>query len=241
MMTRTIGVAVVEDDVHLRRSFERVITAAEGCRLVGVCATMAEAVRRIPSLAPDVILMDVNLPDGSGVDCVAELSGRLPETQILMVTAYQDPDTAFRAITAGAHGYLVKPVTAQKLVEAIREIGDGGVPMSRAVARKVIAVFRSMNEPRGPQTQPGREAGPHAEDRPEAMPSESMLAPREQQVLEFLVEGYSYKEIAVQLGLSTGTVSTYVNRIYKKLHVSSRREVVAWSRGGGDPRKSGRS
>ena len=237
-MTRSIGVAVVEDDAHLRRSFERIITAAEGCRLVGVCATVAEALRRIPSLAPDVILMDVNLPDGSGVDCVAALSLRLPDTQILMVTAYQDPDTAFRAITAGAHGYLVKPVTSQKLVEAIREIREGGVPMSRAVARKVIAAFRAMSER---HERPVRRAGPGAAEGPDAIPAESMLAPREQQVLEYLVEGYAYKEIAVQLGLSTGTVSTYVNRIYKKLHVSSRREVMAWSRGGGDPKKSGRS
>jgi DNA-binding NarL/FixJ family response regulator len=237
MMTRTIGVAVVEDDAYLRRSFERVITAAEGCRLVGVCATVAEAVRRIPSLAPDVILMDVNLPDGSGVDCVAELSGRLPDTQILMVTAYQDPDTAFRAITAGAHGYLVKPVTAQKLVEAIREIREGGVPMSRAVARKVIAAFRRMNEK---TTLPTRQSAAATGHSPQQTTTDSMLAPREQQVLEFLVEGYSYKEIAGQLGLSTGTVSTYVNRIYKKLHVSSRREVVAWSKGGGDPKQPGR-
>lgn len=236
-MKRTIGVAVVEDDVLLRRSFERVITAAEGCRLMGVCATVAEALRRIPPLAPDVILMDVNLPDGNGVDCVAELSGRLPDTQILMVTAYQDPDTAFRAITAGAHGYLVKPVTAQKLVEAIREIREGGVPMSRAVARKVIAAFRQMNaESRRPTGQSAATAG----NPPEQTTSDSVLAPREQQVLEFLVEGYSYKEIAGQLGLSIGTVSTYVNRIYKKLHVSSRREVVAWSRGGGDPKQPGR-
>lgn len=237
-MTRSISVAVVEDDAHLRRSFERVITAAEGCRLVGVCGCVADALRRIPTLAPDVILMDVNLPDGSGVDCVAELSGRLPDTQILMVTAYQDPDTAFRAITAGAHGYLVKPVTAQKLIEAIREIREGGVPMSRAVARKVIAAFRRMNEKAG---LPARHSAAEAEHPPEQTTADSTLAPREQQVLEFLVEGYSYKEIAVQLGLSTGTVSTYVNRIYNKLHVSSRREVVAWSRGGGDPKKPGRS
>jgi DNA-binding NarL/FixJ family response regulator len=199
---------------------------------------VAEALRKIPALAPDVILMDVNLPDGNGVDCVAALSAQLPDTQILMVTAYQDPDTAFRAITAGAHGSLVNPVTAQKLVEAIREIREGGVPMSRAVARKVIAAFRRMNEK---TALPARHSAAAAGHSPEQTTTDSTLAPREQQVLEFLVEGYSYKEIAGQLGLSTGTVSTYVNRIYKKLHVSSRREVVAWSRGGGDPTKSARS
>jgi DNA-binding NarL/FixJ family response regulator len=226
-MSREITVAVVEDDADLRRSFERVLGKAEGCKLACLCRSVRDAVDRIPAARPDVVLMDIDLPDGSGVDCVARLSPQLPETQFLMVTAYQDPDTAFRAITAGAHGYLVKPVTAQKLVEAIREIREGGVPMSRAVARRVIAAFRSMSEkqaaePAAAQSDAAASATSSASD--------AMLAPRERQVLEYLVEGYSYKEIAVQLGLSIGTVSTYVNRIYTKLHVSSRREVVAWTK-----------
>jgi DNA-binding NarL/FixJ family response regulator len=224
-MSREITVAVVEDDADLRRSFERVLGKAEGCTLACLCRSVRDAVDRIPAAQPDVVLMDVDLPDGSGVDCVARLSPQLPQTQFLMVTAYQDPDTAFRAITAGAHGYLVKPVTAQKLVEAIREIREGGVPMSRAVARRVIAAFRSMSEK---QVSPTAAQGDAAA--PAAAASDAMLAPRERQVLEYLVEGYSYKEIAVQLGLSIGTVSTYVNRIYTKLHVSSRREVVAWTK-----------
>jgi DNA-binding NarL/FixJ family response regulator len=231
-MSRAITVAVVEDDADLRRSFERVLGKAEGCKLACLCRNVRDAVDRIPAAQPDVVLMDVDLPDGSGVDCVARLSPQLPQTQFLMVTAYQDPDTAFRAITAGAHGYLVKPVTAQKLVEAIREIREGGVPMSRAVARRVIAAFRSMSEKQAAEPAPAQSgAAPAAAD--------AMLAPRERQVLEYLVEGYSYKEIAVQLGLSIGTVSTYVNRIYTKLHVSSRREVVAWTKSG-EPRPESR-
>jgi DNA-binding NarL/FixJ family response regulator len=229
-MSREITVAVVEDDADLRRSFERVLGKAEGCKVACLCRSVRDAVDRIPAAQPDVVLMDVDLPDGSGVDCVARLSPQLPQTQFLMVTAYQDPDTAFRAITAGAHGYLVKPVTAQKLVEAIREIREGGVPMSRAVARRVIAAFRSMSE-----KQTAAPSAPGDAAAPAAAASDAMLAPRERQVLEYLVEGYSYKEIAVQLGLSIGTVSTYVNRIYTKLHVSSRREVVAWTKGG-EPR-----
>lgn len=234
-MSRAITVAVVEDDADLRRSFERVLGKAEGCRLVCLCKSVRDAVDRIPAALPDVVLMDVDLPDGSGVDCVARLSPQLPSTQFLMVTAYQDPVTAFQAITAGAHGYLVKPVPAQKLVEAIREIREGGVPMSRAVARRVIAAFRTMSE---------RQAAEPAAAQPDAAAAagtaaDAMLAPRERQVLEYLVEGYSYKEIAVQLGLSIGTVSTYVNRIYTKLHVSSRREVVAWTKGG-EPRPESR-
>jgi DNA-binding NarL/FixJ family response regulator len=230
-MSREITVAVVEDDADLRRSFERVLGKAEGCTLACLCRSVRDAVDRIPAARPDVVLMDVDLPDGSGVDCVARLSPQLPQTQFLMVTAYQDPDTAFRAITAGAHGYLVKPVTAQKLVEAIREIREGGVPMSRAVARRVIAAFRSMSERQA--TAPAAAQGDAAASA--TLAADAMLAPRERQVLEYLVEGYSYKEIAVQLGLSIGTVSTYVNRIYTKLHVSSRREVVAWTKSG-EPR-----
>jgi DNA-binding NarL/FixJ family response regulator len=231
-----ISVAVVEDDSRLRKTVERVLAAADGCRLVGVFANATDAIREIPALAPDVILMDVNLPDGSGVECVSVLAPLLPNTQILMVTAFQDPDTTFRAITAGAHGYLVKPVMPKRLVEAIREVRNGGVPMSRAIARKVIEAFRAMHEERSITPLRAKEAEP-----PVAPPdthtsrkaTEAILAPRERQVLELLVEGYSYKEAAARLGVSIGTVGTYVNRIYEKLHVSSRREIVAWSRGGG--------
>ena len=142
---RSISVVIVEDDPRLRKTLEQVLGEAEGCRCVGAFATVADAVQGIPSLEPDVILMDINLPDGTGVDCVASLAPQLPQTQILMLTAYQDPDTTFRAITAGARGYLVKPVKAARLVEAIREIREGGVPMSRTIARKVIEAFSRMN------------------------------------------------------------------------------------------------
>jgi DNA-binding NarL/FixJ family response regulator len=218
---RSISVAIVEDDQRLRTTLEQVLGEAEGCRLVGAFATVADAVQGIPWLAPDVILMDINLPDGTGVDCVAALAPQLPQTQILMLTAYQDPDTTFRAITAGARGYLVKPVKAARLVEAIREIREGGVPMSRTIARKVIEAFSRMNA--GSRAAAPAQPASTAED-------DVSLTPREQQVLELLVAGCSYKEAASQLGISTSTVGVYVARIYEKLHVSSRREIVAWSK-----------
>jgi DNA-binding NarL/FixJ family response regulator len=221
---RKINVALVEDDARLRKAVERGLANADSCRLVGMFATAADALRGIPPLAPDVILMDVNLPDRSGVECVAELAPQLPGTQILMLTVYQDPDTAFKAIAAGAHGYLVKPVMPKRLVEAIREVRDGGVPMSRAIARQVIEAFRVMRD--GPSNTATPAA---AADHPDAKPADP-LTPRERQVLELLVEGYSYKETALQLGISIGTVGTYVERIYEKLHVSCRREMVAWSK-----------
>jgi DNA-binding NarL/FixJ family response regulator len=226
---RKISVALVEDDARLRKAVERGLANADTCRLVGMYATAAEAILHIPSLAPDVILMDVNLPDKSGVECVAELAPQLPGTQILMLTVYQDPDTAFQAIAAGAHGYLVKPVMPKRLVEAIREVRDGGVPMSRAIARQVIEAFRELQEARVPEAhRSGAASRPVAV---ETSPAGDPLTPRERQVLELLVEGYSYKETASQLGISIGTVGTYVERIYEKLHVSCRREMVAWSKG----------
>lgn len=229
---RRIRVAVVEDDARLRRTVERVLGKAEACAVVGMCGTAKEAIEQIPALAPHVILMDVNLPDGSGVDCVAALSPLLPDAQILMLTAYQDPETIFQAILAGAHGYLVKPVMPQRLVDAVREIREGGVPMSRAIARKVIQALRETQS-RVPTEKVAVAEPAAAMEAPLSRPGDVKLAPREQQVLGLLVEGYSYKEAAVALGISVPTVGVYVNRIYEKLHISCRREMVAWAKRGG--------
>jgi len=220
----TIQVAVVEDDARLRRTFVDVLESSTAFRCVGAFATGAEAVAGIPALAPDVVIMDVNLPDTTGVECVKMLAPKLPGTQILMVTVYQDPDTTFQALAAGAHGYLVKPVLPERLLEAIREIRAGGVPMSRTIARKVIETFRSREA--------AEAAGTSAARSPAESPHEESLTSREQQVLELLVEGFSYKEIAQRLGISPSTVGTYVQRIYEKLHVSSRREIMARRRPG---------
>ena len=219
-----IQVAVVEDDARLRRTFIDVLESSIECRCVGAFRTGAEAVEGIPKLAPDVVIMDVNLPDTTGVECVKTLAPKLPGTQILMVTVFQDPDTTFQALAAGAHGYLVKPVLPERLLEAIREIRAGGVPMSRTIARKVMETFRSREAAEAAGTSTARS--------PLAFPEEESLTSREQQVLELLVEGFSYKEIAQRLGISTSTVGTYVQRIYEKLHVSSRREIMARRRPG---------
>jgi DNA-binding NarL/FixJ family response regulator len=231
-----IRVAVVEDDSRLRRTFTDILESADDCECVGVFASGERAMSRIPPLAPDVIIMDVNLPDSSGVECVAALAPQLPDTQILMVTVYQDPETTFNALAAGAHGYLVKPVMKEHLLAAIREVRSGGVPMSPTIARKVIQTFR-RREPAaavpGKTLSPGTAGAPHSTAAAAAADEES-LAPREQQVLELLVKGYSYKEVSKELGISTSTVGTYVQRIYEKLHVSSRREMMARSRRGAD-------
>jgi DNA-binding NarL/FixJ family response regulator len=217
----TIHVAAVEDDARLRRTLAEVIASAADCRCVGLFPNGRSAIAALPTLKPDVLLMDINLPDLSGVECVAQLSPQLPQTQILMLTVYQDTDTIFRALSAGAHGYLVKPVMPDRLLEAIREIRAGGVPMSRTIARQVIDFFRRplSAEPSGSTVE------------------EARLGAREHQVLEYLVAGLSYKEVASELGIKTPTVGTYVRRIYEKLHVRSRRGLIALykSPGGGKP------
>jgi len=214
-----IKVAIVEDDARIRKVVSEVLATAVDCQCVGAFADGTTAVAHLPALAPDVILMDINLPDLSGVECVARIAPQLPAAEIIMLTVYQDPETIFRALAAGAHGYLVKPVMPGKLLEAIREIRTGGVPMSPGIAREVIDFFRHVPAPG--VTEPATE--------------EPALGPREQQVLKFLVDGLIYKEIASELGISTNTVGTYVKRIYEKLHVCSRREIIARYKHGGAP------
>jgi DNA-binding NarL/FixJ family response regulator len=199
-----------------------VLASAKDCQCVGAFADGTSAVAQVPSLAPDVILMDISLPDLSGVECVVRISPQLPGAEIIMLTVYQDPETIFQALAAGAHGYLVKPVMPKKLLEAIREIRAGGVPMSPGIAREVIDFFR--REPAKPAS------GAAVED--------VGLGPREQQVLKSLVDGLSYKEIAGELGITSNTVGTYVQRIYEKLHVRSRREIIAYYRGDGSERRT---
>ena len=214
---QTINVAVVEDDARLRRAVTEALESSKDCHCVGVFPNGATAIAQLPALSPDVILMDINLPDIGGVECVAQIAPQLPRTEIIMLTVFQDPETIFKALSAGAHGYLVKPVMPRKLLQAIREIRDGGVPMSPGIAREVIDFFRRPPPPPAPNTT--------AED--------AGLGAREQQVLESLVKGLTYKEIASELDISIWTVATYVRRIYEKLHVRSRSEIIARVRGTG--------
>jgi DNA-binding NarL/FixJ family response regulator len=217
-----IKVAVVEDDARIRRVLGEVFASADDCELVGSFPNGVQAISNIPSLKPDVILMDINLPDFSGVECVIHLAPLLPDTKIIILTAYQDTETIFRALAAGAHGYLVKPALPGSLLESVREIRKGGVPMSPPIARKIIDSFL---HPIAAAVAPVPQKAP--------LVPEAGLGPRERQVLDLLVEGLSYKEIADELGIKPATVGTYVGRIYEKLHVRSRREIIAICKAGG--------
>ncbi len=210
-----IRVIVVEDDSRLRSGLTEMINNDDECVCVGAFASGEDAVENAPCLSPQVAIMDINLPGMDGIECVGILSRKIEGLQTVMLTVYQDTDNLFRALAAGAHGYLVKPVRMRDLLAAIRDIHQGGAPMTSALARKVVDAFR---------TRSSGEPAPKAESRSDET---AELAPREKQVLDLLAQGFSYKEIADQLNVSFGTVHTYVLRIYKKLHVRSKNAAVA--------------
>lgn len=201
----TLTVSIVEDDPGLRDSISQFLRAAKGLRCLRVYASAKEALEGIPREPPDVVLMDINMAGVDGIECARLLKAAAPNVQILMLTVYEDTDKIFKALAAGASGYLLKRTAPSKLLEAIREVQAGGSPMSGPIARKVVQFF-----------QHGSPAGKGPED----------LSTRERQVLQFLAQGYAYKQIGDELGVSMDTTRTYIRRIYEKLHVHSRTEAV---------------
>jgi DNA-binding NarL/FixJ family response regulator len=201
-----IQVAIVEDDPSVRRTVADIIRRATDCECSGTYGSAEEALREIPRHLPQVVLMDIDLPGMSGVECVPRLVELAPRTHILMLTVFKDTDSIFDALAAGAVGYLVKPVRAAQLVEAIHDVYGGGAPMTSSIARKVVQTFRKT---------------------PAAARNVENLSPREQEVLDYLSQGYLYKEIADRMGVSYATIRTHVERIYHKLHVRSRSQAVA--------------
>ena len=203
----TNNVAIVEDDAEVRRSLINIINRETGMSCAGAFGTGQEALEQIPRLRPQTVLMDINLPGMSGIECVRKLAEAVPGLQIVMLTVYHDTKAIFDSLAAGAVGYLLKPVRADELVRAIRDVRAGGAPMSTNIARQVVQAFK-------------KPASPERGDVPD-------LSPREREVLELLAKGYQSKEIATQLGIAYWTVESHVAHIYQKLHVRSRAEAVA--------------
>ena len=201
-----VKVAIVEDNKTTRESLRTIIDLSPDYRCVCVCQTAEEALSLIPKHQPEVILMDIQLPKMSGVECVARIKEMMPQAQVIMVTVYQDPDRIFRALRAGASGYLLKRATPDMVVNAIRDVQQGGVPMSAEIARKVIGYF---------QTQPV------------AAPEIEKLSPRELEILNLIAPGFSNKEIADRLGISIESIRWHLKNIYHKLHVHSRTEAAS--------------
>ena len=203
-------VAIIEDDAPLRDLFSGWLTACPSLDLIGAFANAETAMESLPARRPDVVLVDINLPGRSGIECVRDLKPRMDATQFMMVTVYRDSKLIFESLTAGATGYLLKRATREQLLAAISEIVQGGAPISSGIARMLVQSFHR----------------PPA-DSPAESPERECLAPREKRVLELLAKGFALKEIAAELGIAIPTVGTYVRRIYDKLHVYSRAQAIA--------------
>jgi DNA-binding NarL/FixJ family response regulator len=198
-------IAIVEDSRIVRESLMEFVQADPECLCVCACATAEEALKVVPKHRPEIVLMDIQLPNLSGIECTAQLKLLLPELHIIMVTVYEDTERIFKALRAGACGYLLKRCSPDDLLAAIREVRQGGAPMSREIARKVITSFQE------PVTTTAQ-----VED----------LSPREREILELLASGFPNKEIASRLGLTDNTVRWHLRHVYEKLHVRSRTEAA---------------
>lgn len=201
-----ISVAIVEDNPDIRESVQIVINSAKGFKCINYYSNAEDALTGLTKDKPDVVLMDINLPGMSGIECVRRVKEMQPQVQFMMCTVYEDDDSIFEALKAGASGYLLKKTTPEKMLEAIKDLHEGGAPMSSQIARRVVANMQ------------------HA---PFAVPTEAaQLTKRERELLDYLAKGYRYKEIADMLNISTETVRRHAHNIYEKLHVQSRVDAL---------------
>ena len=202
----SISVSIVEDNDKLRGTLARVLNRAEGFHCVSDYGNAEDALKDLPNVQPEVVLMDINLPGMNGVECVRQLKQLLPTVQVMMLTVYEDTENIFNALAVGASGYMLKRTPQAQLLDAIRDVHRGGSPMTTHIARKVVQSFQ-RTQASAAQT--------------------DSLSEREQQVLQLLSEGLIYKEISDKLGIGYETVHTYIRRIYEKLQVRTRTEAVA--------------
>jgi DNA-binding NarL/FixJ family response regulator len=200
-----IRVSIVEDNRGTRDSLRELFERANGLRCIGIHPNGEEALRKIPEERPDVVLMDINLPGMSGIECVTRLKRQLPQMQVLMLTTYEESDLIFDSLRGGASGYLLKNMPPAELLQAVEQVHAGGAPMSMQIARKVVAHFQRITRPSSEMEK---------------------LTRREHEILGLLAKGFLYKEIADQLGITLSTVRAHLHTVYEKLHVQSRTEAV---------------
>lgn len=205
-----ISVAIVEDDAEIRQRLARAVEKAGSLRFLESFPDSESALARLPALAPNVVIMDIQLPGLSGIECTREVKRLLPATQVLVFTVFGDSDQVFKALEAGASGYLLKRTSRGEIVEAIEQVWEGGAPMTGEIALKVVESFRKPPQPAS--TQPPS--------------TEAQLSPREEEVLQLLAKGYQTKEIADALSISYFTVRFHLKRVYAKLHVRSKTEAL---------------
>ncbi|MCU0319969.1 MAG: response regulator transcription factor [Flavobacteriales bacterium] len=206
MSTAPLRISIVEDDNTIRETLRSLFIFEEDMEPFSVHSNAEDALMRLGEHCPDVVIMDINLPGASGIDCVRQLSQRCTGTQFLMYTVHDDDHRVFEALKAGANGYILKSSTPDQILDAVRELSAGGSPMSAHVARRLVQQFRPVSTG--------------------GTLSDGDLSEREHQVLAQLAQGLLYKEIADKLGISVGTVKQHIHRIYEKLHVQNRTEAV---------------
>lgn len=199
-----IKVAIIEDETDIRSSLSILINGSDGFACIGQFESTEEAISSIPRIKPDVVLVDIQLTGKSGIEAVKELKPNFPDTQFVMFTSLEDPDSVFNALKAGATGYLTKTTRPSQLLDALMDVHKGGSPMSSQIARRVVASFG--------HTEPNQNA--------------EKLSAREQEILGHLSKGLRYKEIGDILFISTETVRTHIRNIYEKLQVNSRTEAI---------------
>lgn len=200
-----ITIGIVEDDSRIRAGLRAILHEEPDFQCVGEFGSAEEALKHLPALHPKVVIMDVNLPGMSGIECVQQLTAGDHPPQVIMLTVRQDSEIIFASLAAGACGYLLKPPTASQLVDAVRDVFFGGAPMTASIARRVAQSFKKQET---------------------KTPEIYSLTPREVEVLELLAKGFAYKEVAADLQISYSTVQRHIESIYRKLHVHSRTHAV---------------
>jgi len=201
-----ISVSIVDDEKKLCQSIATFLNDSPGFRCVSMYGSAEAALRHLPADRPDVVLMDINMAGMNGIECVRRLKALAPVMQIVMLTVYEDTEQIFKALAAGATGYLLKRHEPDELLQAIRDVQAGGSPMSNSIARKVVASFQKADQ---------------------AGEKQNLLTERERAVLDHLAQGLAYKQIGDEMGISINTIRTHLRHIYEKLHVQSRTEAVA--------------
>lgn len=201
----SISIAIVEDLDVVRAGLKDFISLSTDFLVVGAFKTGEEALEHLPEIKPDIVIMDINLPGMNGIECIRLVKDKSPSTQFMMFTVYENDDKVFEALKAGASGYLLKNTGLLQIAESIKELHEGGSPMSANIARKMVNLFRDTDKKN---------------------PFLDLLSNREKEILQLLAKGLLYKEIAEQLGITTGTVRIHIHKIYEKLHVQNRTEAI---------------
>jgi len=202
----SISIAIVEDLDVVRNGLKDFISLSTDFLVLGAYKTGEEALEKLPVIKPDIVIMDINLPGMNGIECIRQVKDKSPSTQFMMFTVYENDEKVFEALKAGASGYLLKNTGLLQIAESVKELHEGGSPMSANIARKMVNLVRGDSDKKTPFL--------------------DLLSPREKEILQLLAKGLLYKEIAEQLNITTGTVRIHIHKIYEKLHVQNRTEAI---------------